>query len=358
VAEGADAPGAQTAIQALDESSTALGERIADVPSVDDPDAFLEPWRAHIDAYLDLAAARADEDDDAAAEATTALEEVPEPLAAFFEEISDEELDADELFGELETHVTMVTEAIDAHAAGDTEAVDLWRDAALHMDALAADLAEGIVAAHPDELPGDPVSVPAETRATLTSALVEHTYLTLFAAAEAADADGAADDPVVQAAVTTLDSSADDLANAASGVQGMDGRDAFLDAWRPFLTAATDLAAATAAGDEAAAQEARSTMEAAPAQLAAVLQEATAGNTAAELTDALSTHVANLTAAIEATVAGDPTAATQARATAQHATTVAADLAAAFDAASTSEGEGDGDAEGATETEGAAESEG
>lgn len=344
VEEGADAPGAQSAVQALDESSTALGERIAGIPSVEDPETFLEPWRAHVDAYLDLAAARADEDDDAAAEATAALEEAPQPLADLFEEISDGELVADELFGELETHVTMVTDAIDAHAGGDTEAVDLWRDAALQMDTLAAELAEGLVAAHPDELAGDPLSVPAETRATLTSALVEHTYLTLLAAGEAADAGGATDDPSVQAAITTLDSSADDLANAASGAQGMDGRDAFLDAWRPFLTAATDFAAATAAGDAAAAEEARSAMDAAPAQLATVFQEATAGNTAADLTDVLTTHVTNLTAAIEAMVADDPAAATQARTAAQHATTVATGLAAAFDAAASQAPTGDGSA--------------
>jgi hypothetical protein len=357
VDEGADAAGAQSAVQALDESSTALGERIAGIPSVEDPEAFLEPWQTHVDAYLDLARAQVDEDDDAAVEATAALEEAPQPLADFFEEISDGELGADELFGELETHVAMVTDAIDAHAGGDTEAVDLWRDAALQMDALAADVAEGIVAAHPDELAGDPLSVAAETRATLTSALVEHTYLTLFAAGEAADAGGATDDPAVQAAVTTLDSSADDLANAASGVQGMDGRDAFLDAWRPFLTAATDFAAATASGDAAAAEEARSTMDAAPGQLATVFQEATAGNTAGDLTDVLTTHVTNLTAAIEATVADDPAAATQARTAAQHATTVAAGLAAAFDTAASEAPTGDGSAAGsdtaATESEGA-----
>ncbi|HSP04838.1 MAG TPA: hypothetical protein VLR27_15115, partial [Acidimicrobiales bacterium] len=127
--------------------------------------------------------------------------------------------------------------------------------------------------------------------------------------------------------------SADDLANAANGVQGMDGRDAFLDAWRPFLAAATDFAAATASGDAAAAEEARSTMDAAPVQLATVFQEATAGNTAADLTDVLTTHVANLTAAIEAIVADDPAAATQARTAAQHASTVAAGLATAFDTA-------------------------
>ena len=345
VAEGEDAPAAQAAIEAIDAGTEAIGERIAGVPSVDDPEAFVELWREHVAAYVDHAAARADEDDDAAGEATAALEELLEPMAAFFEEISDEEITSEELFGELETHVAMVTDAIDAHAAGDAEAGDLWHEAALHMDSVAAALAEGLVAAHPDELAGDPLSVPAETRSTLTSALVEHTYLTLIAAGEAVAAGGAADDPAVQAAVTTLEGSADGLAGVVSGVSGNEGRDAFLELWRPFLRAATDYAAARAAGDEAAAAEARATMDAAPAQLTGVLQEATAGNAPGEVTDLLGTHVANLTGAIDAMVAGDPAAYDQARAAAQHASSVAAGLAGALVAAQP-------DAEGTDGTEG------
>lgn len=340
--EGRDAPAAEAAIRALDENATALGDVMGGIPSVDDPDALLEPWREHVAAYVDHAAARANQDDDAAADATAALEDVLQPMADFFEQISDEEIVADEIFGELETHVTMVTDAIDAHVAGDDEAHDLWRDAALQMDSVATDVAEGIVAAHPDELAGDPLSVPAETRATLTSSLVEHTYLTLLAAGEAADAEGAADDPAVQSAVTALDSSADDLANAVSGASGNEGRDAFLDVWRPFLTAATDYAAARAAGDAAAAEEARATIEATPSALADVLQGSTAGNAPGDLTELLSTHVTNLLGAVDAMVADDPAAYAQARAAAAHASTIAAGLAGALVAAGPASGDGDG----------------
>jgi hypothetical protein len=331
--DGRDSPGAQAAVQALDESSTALGDLIGGLPGVDDPDAFREPWQEHVAAYVDYAAARAGEDDDAAAEATAALEDLLQPMADFFEEISDEEILADELFGELETHVTMVSDAIDAMVAGDTEAPDLLNEAALHMDAVAADLAAGVVAAHPEEFPGDPLSVPAETRASLVSGLVEQTYLTLLAAGEAADAGGASDDPAVQAATTTLDGSADDLATAVSGVGGNDGRDAFLDLWRPFLTAATDYAAATAAGDTAAADAARSTLTGTTAPLAQVLRESAGGNAPADLEAQLSTHVTNLTGAIDALVADDPAAYTQARTAAQHAASVGTALAGAIVAA-------------------------
>ena len=338
--EGRDAPAAQAAIQALDDNAVALGEVIGRLPGVDDPDAFLELWREHAAAYVDHAAGRAEEDDAAVEDAASTLEELLQPMADFFEEISDEELGADELFGELETHVAMVTEAIDAHVAGDAEAPDLWREAALHMDTVAADLAAGIVAAHPDELPGDPLSVPAETRATLVSGFVEHTYLTLFAAGEAADAGGDAQDPAVQAAVTTLDGSADGLAGAVSGTGGNESRAAFLDLWRPFLTAVTDHAAALAAGDTAAADAARAALEGTSAPLAELLDQSTAGNAPGDLASTLDTHVADLVGAIEAIVAADPAAYGQARAAAEHAATLATGLAASLVAAEPPAGDG------------------
>lgn len=330
---GPESPGAQGAVEALDANAAALGDLVAGLPGVDDPEAFRAAWQEHVAAYVDYAAARAEEDDDAAAEATATLEDLLQPLADFFEEISDEEILADELFGELETHVTLVSDAIDAMVAGDTEAPDLLNEAALHLDAVAADLAAGVVAAHPEGLPGDPLSVPAETRATLVSGLVEQTYLTILAAGEAADADGASDDPAVQAATTTLDGSADDLATAVSGVSGNDGRDAFLDLWRPFLTAATDYAAAVAAGDLVAVDAARSTLAGTPAPLAQMLQGSAGGNAPDDLEAQLSTHVTNLTGAIDALVAGDPAAFAQARAAAQHAASVGSALAGAIVAA-------------------------
>lgn len=342
--EGQDGPGAQGALQALDENAVALGDVIATVPGVDGPETFLEVWREHVAAYADYATARVDEDDDAAGEATATLEDLLQPMADLFEQISDEELVADELFGELETHVTMVTAAIDAMVAEDAEASDLLHEAALHMDAVAADIAAGLVAAHPEDLAGDPLGVPAETRATLTSALVEHTHQAVLAAGAVADAGGDADDPAVQAAVTTLDGGADGLANTLSGASGNEGREAFLDLWRPFLTAVTDYAAAAATGDTAAAGAARSTLDAAPAAVAQLLQGSTGGSAPADLEALLATHVANLTAAIDAVVAGDPAAPKQARAAAQHAAGIATGLAGAMVAADPAAGGGAADA--------------
>lgn len=367
VDEGEEAPAAQAAIQALEDNAVALGAVIGALPAVDDPDAFLDPWREHVAAYVDYAAARAEGDDDGAAEATRTLEGLLQPMADFFEQISDEEIVADELYGELETHVTMVTDAIDAHvaaagaappaaegesesegeSAGGAEATegessDLLHEAALHMDVVAGDLADGIVAAHDEELPGDPLGVPAETRSTLVSGLVEHTYLVVLAVGEVIDAGGAADDPLVQAAVTALDGSADGLAGSMSGSAGNDGREAFLDVWRPFLAATTDYAAASASGDTAAADAARATIEAMPAALAGVLQSATEGAVPPEVTGLLTTHVSNLLAAIDAMLAGDPAAYAQVRGAAQHAAAIGTAVARAMPTAQPAGGDDQG----------------
>ncbi|MFP5579018.1 MAG: hypothetical protein ACLGIZ_12405 [Acidimicrobiia bacterium] len=369
VEEGEDAPAGQAAIQTLEDNAVALGAVIGGLPAVDDPEAFLEPWRQHVAAYVDYAAARAEGDDDGAAEATRTLEGLLQPMADFFEQISDEELVADELYGELETHVTMVTDAIDAHVAAagaalpaaegesesegagaggaDAEATEgdgseLLHEAALHMDVVAADLADGIVAAHAEELPGDPLGVPAETRATLVSGLVEHTYLVALAAGEVIDAGGATDDPLVQAAVTALDGSADGLAGSMTGSAGNDGREAFLDVWRPFLAATTDYAAASASGDAAAAAAARATIESMPTALAGVLQQATEGAVPPEVTGLLTTHVSNLLAAIDAMVAGDPAAYAQVRGAAQHAAAIGTTVARAMPTAQPAGGDDQG----------------
>ena len=166
---------------------------------------------------------------------------------------------------------------------------------------------------------------------------MQHTYLTLLAAEAVVDAAGATDDPAAQSASTTLDDSAESLANGLSGAAGNDGREAFLDLWRPFLTAATDYAAAAAGGDTAGADAARTTMLEAPAALAEVFGQATAGNAPADVAALLDTHVENLLATIDAMVAGDPMAYTQARAAAQHATTIASGLASGLVAANPAE---------------------
>lgn len=332
--DGEDDPAAQAAVQALDDNSVAISEVVGEIPGVDDTEDFLDLWRDHIGYFVDYAAATAEGDDDAAAEALDGLEEYQQSAADLLDAVTDGELPADDVFGELETHVTMVTDAIDAVAEDDPEALTLLRDAARHMDEVAAALAGGVVAAHPDAIDGDPESPPARTRAQLTGGMAEHTYLTLFAVQRAADA-GSTTDPAVQAAVTLVEGTADSLANVVGGASGTDARDAFAELWRDHVVALLDRASAQVDDDPEAAAAAGSELalfrDAAVALFDTVTGEAAS---AGDIGSDIDTYLDRMYAAIDAVVAGDPTAYDDARAAAQHATDMAARWASGIVAAS------------------------
>jgi hypothetical protein len=335
VTDGEDDPAAQAAVQALDDNSVAISEVIGEIPGVDDTEEFLELWREHIDLFADYATGTAEGDDAAVAEALAGLEEYQESAADLLEAVTDEELLADDAFAELETHVTMVTDAIDAMVEDDPEALTLLRDAARHMDEVAGALATAVVAANPDEIEGDPESSPARTRAQLTSGMVEHTYLTLFAAQHAADA-GSTTDPSVQAAVTLVEGNAETLANAVGGASGTEARGSFLELWRGHVSSLLDRAAAQIdGGDTAAAGEAESELALfRDATVALLDQVAGPGAGTGDIGSDVDTYLSTINAAIDAVVAGEPTAYDDARAAAAHATDMAARLATGIVSAS------------------------
>jgi hypothetical protein len=357
-AGGGDDPAAEAALDAVEESSDALGDVLAGVPSVDDADAFVDVWNDHVDRLVEHArSAAADGDDEAddavdetATDEPTGFEEFQQTVADFFEEITDGEVNADEFYGELEMHVTSMTTLIESLADEDGEAGSLLDAAAGQMGSMAADLASAIVAAHPDDFPGDPASVPSDTRARLTSALVEHTYLAGMVVAQIVEADGNSAAPAVQAAVSALDGSAVTLANSVGAAAGNDQRQVFLRMWREHAQAIRDYAAARASDDQAAADEAMSALEAFPPAVGAFFEEITGGAATADALGAgLETHLSTLTTTIDAFVEGSPDAYTELRAAAQHMPALAADLARAMVAAAQAEqppaGEGDDDGE-------------
>lgn len=332
---GEDDPAAQAAVQALDDNSVAISEVIGEIPGVDDTGDFLDLWRDHIGHFADYAAGVAGEDDDAVADALAALEEYQEEAADLLEEVTDGELAADDVLGELEMHVTMVTDAIDAMVEDDPEALTLLRDAARHMDEVATALAAGVVVAHPDAIEGDPESPPARTRAQLTSGMVEHTYLTLFAAQHAAEA-GSTTDPAVQSAVTLVEGNAETLANAVGGASGTEARGSFLDLWRGHVSPLLDRALGEAG-------EAESELALFRDAAVALLDEVTgAGAGSGDIGSDVDTYLSTINAAIDAVAAGEPTAYDDARAAAQHAIDMAARLATGIVTATADSDAGDG----------------
>ncbi|HEX4902536.1 MAG TPA: hypothetical protein VFV42_06980 [Acidimicrobiales bacterium] len=340
---GADDPSTEAALAALDENTLALGGVIGSVPGVDSPDDFVQLWQDHIGYFVDYAVARAGEDQDGADQALADLEGYQQETADMLESLTDGELLADEVFGELETHVTMITDTVDALVDEDPEALTLLRDAATHMDAVAFAIAEGVVSAH-DEIPGEVASVPAETRATLTSGLQEQAYLLILAAEQVVEA-GGPEDPAVQAAVTLAEGSGEDLANTVGSATGTDEREAFLDVWRPHVEAVLAYAEAAATGGDTGA--ARGELDAASAAVATTL----GGLVGVDLGAGIDQHVQTVTAAIDALAAADPAAWSLGRAAAQVMPSLAATLAPAISAASAA-----GDAASGQGTEGGAES--
>lgn len=333
---GADDPATDAALAALDENTVALGDVIGGVPGVDDPAEFVQLWRDHIGYLVDYTVGRAEEDDEAVDTALADLEAYQEEASEMLDTLTDGELLAEELFGELETHVTMVTDTVDALVDEDVEALTLLRDAADHMDGLAFAIADGVVSAHSEQITGSVGSVPAETRATLTSALQEQTYLLVVAAEQLVEA-GSADDPAAQAAATLVEGSGEDLANSLGSATGTDARQSFLDVWRPHLDAVLAYAEAAATGGDTGA--ARGAVEASSAQVTSTLNGLVGG---ADVTAGIGQHVQTLTAAIDALAAGTPEAWSLGRAAAQVMPGLAASLAPAIAAVSAAEDAAEG----------------
>jgi len=347
--EGADAPATQGALDVLDENTVAIGEVVGTIPGVDDPSEFVELWRDHIGYFVDYTVGRAEDDRDAMAQALEDLEGYQQATADLLEGATEGELLADDLFGELQTHVDHVTGVVDTLAGEGEKGADpfeLLREAASQMDGMALALADGVVAAHGNQIAGDPNSVPAETRAELTSGLQQQVYLTVFVAEQIAEA-GDPMDPAVQSAEALLVGSTEDLANTVGGATGTAERQAFLRAWRPHVEALIAYAEARIGGDDAAATTARGELDAASGAVAGALAPLAGGADVGGLVDA---HVQTITTAIDSLAAGDPAAATQARAAAQVMPDLALELARGIVAASAAEDASEGQgAEGGTE---------
>lgn len=346
---GADDAATGGALAALDQNTAALGEVIALVPGMDDPGGFTRLWGEHVTAFVDYATGRSDGDRAMVREARGVLERYQHETADMLESLTDGELLADELFGELEAHVTMVTGMVDSllgEADAEVGPVQQLRDAGDHMVALAATLADGIASAHEEEFSGDAGSVPSETRSSLAADLQEHTYLTLLAAERMTEA-GARSAPEVQEVTSLVLASGEGLANAVAGAVGNASRNAVLTPWQGHSDALLAYAEAAVTGGDVGA--ARAALDGTSAQVAAALSGAAGG---ADVSAGLGAHVDAVVAAVDALAAGDPQAWSLARAAAQVAPQLAATLAPALSDVSAAQdaAEGQGSA-GGTGTE-------
>jgi hypothetical protein len=150
---------------------------------------------------------------------------------------------------------------------------------------------------------------PASTlRASLTSLLQEHVYLAGLALEQALDDDGDLEAPATADAVATLDENSVDLSVAIGSIYGVAAGEQFLELWRTHIGFFVDYTLAQAAGDSAAAEEAREELEGYREDFGAFLASANDQLTKDGVAEELQPHVETLFAAIDGFVVDDPAA--------------------------------------------------
>ncbi len=312
-------PTVVAAAATLDENSVALAGAIGSVAGDENGEAFLGLWREHIGFFVEYTLGRATGDDARADEAVVALDGYKLAAGAFFEEITGGAVTAAELGEVLAPHAVTTFAAIDALAAGETDAFTKLRAAGQIMPDIAAALSGAIVAALPDQFPGDVNSAPAATRAGLTHLLQEHVYLAGIALEQAVEAGGDLENPSVVAAVATLDENSVALSEVIASVAGDENGEAFLGLWREHIGFFVEYTLGRATGDDGRADEAALALDGYKQAAGAFFEEITGGELTSEaFVASLDGHTATVNSFIDALVAGDPTAFTKLRAAAQH----------------------------------------
>lgn len=251
---GADSAEFTAAKAALDGNTADMTDAITSLSGEENGAAFQEVWDAHIGYFVTYAVAVKSGDTAGAAAAQADLAEYTVQAGAFFEQISDGNLPAAAVTEALAMHVSTMSAAIDALAAGEPTASDTLKAAADHVGMDAATIATGLAAGA--GLSGDAMDDASTLRANLTAMLQEHVYLAAYAVFTAYTAEGGVESPAFTAAAATLDANSVQLSEAVASLAGEENGTAFLDLWREHIGFFVDYAVADATGDEDARQQA------------------------------------------------------------------------------------------------------
>ncbi len=281
----------------LDSNSVELADFIGSV-APDQRDAFLGLWREHIGFFVEYALGAAGNDDAMKQGALDKLDGYREQAGQFFEAVTGGELPAAAVAENLKGHITTLSGAIDAAAAGDTTVWAQLKSAADHVDGTAAVLSKAVVAAA--GLEGDTESAASVTLTTLSQLLEEHVFLAGFAVRSAYGAGGDLEAPIFVAAAGVLDENSQELADVIGSVDP-DSRDAFLALWREHIGFFVDYAVGVATDDSAKTQGALDALDAYGDQSGAFFDNLSGGTIpAAAVKGSLEKHVTSLTAVIDA----------------------------------------------------------
>jgi hypothetical protein len=282
----------------LDVNTDAIAAAIASVYGDAAGTEFRSIWQRHIDAARAYGDAVRTQDTGARDAAIAALDAFKSDLDAFLRK-ANPKLDADD-----EAHaVALHLQQLRAYADGDyAEAYRVAREAYAHMYDLGDLLARAVAQQFPDRFPDIRVafSPASELRVSLDRLLGEHLVL----AAEAMRA-AIGSSPDTAAARQALDANADDLSGAIGSVYGDAARSSFAQVWRAHLDAYLAYIDAVAAGDQARAGAARTSLEAYGRVFGEFLAKVNPHLTADAVAGLISHHTQALLAMVDAYRRGD-----------------------------------------------------
>ena len=295
---GPDSEAFAAAAAALDENSVAVSEAVTSLAGEEKGAAFLTTWREHIGYFVDYALAAKAGDEAGKAAAIAELDEYRMGAGVFFEEVSGGTLPAAAVEEQLAGHVSTLSAAIDALAAGDPASTTRLQEAANHASMMGTVLAGGFDTAL--DIEGDPMDDASTLRTGMTQLLQEHVYLAGLAVFNAYTAEGGLESPAFTTAAETLDANSVAISEAVTSLAGEEKGAEFLETWREHIGYFVDYAAAKAGGDDMAAEMALEELAVYAQETGVFFDEVSGGELPADAVEEdLRMHIESLAGAID-----------------------------------------------------------
>ena len=315
-------PAVKAAVATLDKNSVALADAIGSVyPAAKDP--FLTSWRQHIGFFVNYTLGKATGNAKQASKAVSDLEGYRTSFGQLINSVVPE-LPAQAVADELKPHVASLLTTIDSLVAGKADVFDKLAVAASHMPMTASILADGI--AKNKKLDGDAMGQAATLRGGLTGLLEDHVYQAAIAIKFAVEKKGNLNDPVVKAAVTTLDNNSVALSKAI-GAAYPDAEKPFLTSWRQHIGFFVNYTLGKATKDDAKVAKAKTDLDGYRTSFGQLINSVVPELPADAVAEELKPHVQSLFDAIDAVVAGDASVFDKVQVAASHMPMTAAILA-------------------------------
>ncbi|MGF2614846.1 copper amine oxidase [Rossellomorea vietnamensis] len=299
-----DAPDEKQAYDALNQNALDMTPAIASVYGEEGAQKFQEIFAGHLeysDAFVE-AAQSGDEEARKAAEAE--VTEFVNEFSAFLSTATEGNLPEDAAKEVLAAHEEDVIEAFDSYVEEDYKGYyENYNEGYDRMFTISKALSGAIVTQMPEKFENTKVDAPAaELRSTLNKLTAEH-----FALAAMSMQKGVKGAPDYDIATWAEDMNTEEYTAAIQSIYGEEGAAQFKKLWTSdHINAQAELVAATVAGDEAAAEEARESLTMFTEEFGTFLSTATEGNLPEEAAvEALMTHEDQVLKTFDSYVAED-----------------------------------------------------